>query len=179
MDKPSIALIGMMGAGKTRIGRELGERLGWRFVDLDRWIEGQEGCSVTELFANRGEDHFRDLESVAMRYWSQESEVILATGGGVVQRVENRLSIRQNYRIVYLEASLDTLWSRVRRSCHRPLLRVENPQARLRALLHARLPLYGDWADLAIRTDERTVAAIADEIIERLDLEGPYADSKR
>lgn len=172
---PSIALIGMMGAGKTRIGRELALCLGWRFIDLDRWIEEREGRSITELFAERGEDYFRQCESEALRHWALVPQVVLATGGGIVQRSENRLSLGANYRIIFLDATLGTLWERVRRSRHRPLLKVENPRARLRSLLQIRLPLYRQWADLVVTTDRRTVHEITAEIIERLDLEGAYA----
>ncbi|MGE5653850.1 MAG: shikimate kinase [Bacillota bacterium] len=171
-DWSSIALIGMMGAGKTRIGRELAAQLGWRFIDLDRWIEEQEGQSITELFSERGEDYFRLRETRALAYWADVPRLIIATGGGIVQRPENRLSLKANYRIIFLEASISTLWERVRRSRHRPLLRVENPRARLRSLLQARQPIYREWADLTVRTDKRSAEEIVAEIIERLDLGG-------
>lgn len=172
----SIALIGMMGAGKTRIGRTLAASIGWRFIDLDRWIEEQEGCTISELFAQRGEDYFRQVESHALSYWGNIPQVVLATGGGIVQRAENRLWLGANYRIIFLEASVSTLWERVRRARHRPLLTVDNPRARLGALLRARLPIYRQWADLTVKTDRRSVTEITAEIIECLDLEGPYAD---
>jgi len=145
-DRP-IVLIGMMGAGKTTVGRALAERLQRRFVDLDEDITEVEGASVVELFDRVGEDGFRDIESRALELMLEDSEpVVVAAGGGVVLRSRNRELLAERARVVWLEAPVDVLVARIGSGEARPLLATDSAPT-LERLLDERGPLYLEIAD--------------------------------
>lgn len=162
-----VFLTGFMGTGKTAVGRELGRRLGLRFVDLDEEIERSAGMSVAEIFARFGEAEFRSRERAAIERVSAFSDAVVATGGGAVIDSENRRLMRTSGKVVCLRADVTTILDRVGGGDDRPLLAgARNPEeraARVRELLDRRRSAYED-ADFAVDTSARTVAAIADEI---------------
>jgi shikimate kinase len=143
----NIFLVGLMGSGKTTIGRQLAKRLKRPFLDSDHEIEARTGVRIPVIFEIEGEAGFRRREAQTIADLTrQETPVVLATGGGVVLEMENRRLLRENGWVVYLDVSPALLWERTRHDSNRPLLRVEDPLARLEALHAARDPLYRESA---------------------------------
>jgi shikimate kinase len=151
-------LIGMMGSGKSTLGRQLARVLRKRFIDADAEIEAQMGVTIATVFEVEGEECFRDREEAVLKRICQEEGVVLATGGGAVIRADNRRLLRENGTVVYLHAEPQTLWNRTKSSRHRPLLRTEDPRATLEVLYAARDPLYREAAHLVVNA-ERTHTA--------------------
>jgi len=160
----NIFLVGFMGAGKTAVGKVLAGKTGYEYRDADKIAETKAGMTVTEIFAARGEEGFRELESEILASLAKGERQIVSTGGGAVTRPANIDAMRNGGVIVYLKASPETIWERVKHSKTRPLLQVENPFERVKELLSKREHLY-ELADAIVATDGRTPAEIAGEII--------------
>lgn len=148
--KKTVALVGMMGAGKTAVGRNVATRLNVPFLDSDAEIEAAANLSVPEIFDRDGEAFFRKRETEVIRRLLKEQRGILSTGGGAFLSEVNRTSIAEAGVSVWLDADLDLLWNRVRHKDSRPLLRTADPRATLAELFAARVPLYAK-ADLAVK----------------------------
>lgn len=164
-----IALIGLMGAGKTTVGRLLATRLGMPFLDLDAWVEEREGASVAALFASRGEAAFRALEREALAHWAGEGVGVLACGGGVVLDPANRRLLASRFRTVWLEVSPAEAAQRIGDGATRPLVTANDPKPRLDALHAERASLYAGVARLRIATDGRTPEQVADDLVAALE----------
>jgi len=163
----NIYLVGMMGAGKSAVGRPLAQSLGYRFLDADDAIERVSGRSIAEIFASDGEAGFRDWETAVLGQIATWHSLVVATGGGVVTRPENWGSMRQGV-VVWLDAPAPLLLERLRRDATpRPLLTAGNPAERLAELLKLRQPLYGQ-ADLRIRQDGADPSGVADQVLAEL-----------
>lgn len=147
---PCIVLVGMMGAGKTTVGRELARRLGRRFTDSDHEIIERTGVPIPTIFDVEGEAGFRRRESQVLDQLTQARDLVLATGGGVVLAPENRVLLRSRCLVVYLDVPPGVLWERTRHDRNRPLLQVENPRQRLETLHRERDPLYREVAHLVV-----------------------------
>ncbi len=147
---PCIVLVGMMGAGKTTVGRELARRLGRRFTDSDHEIIERTGVPSPTIFDVEGEAGFRRRESQVLDQLTQARDLVLATGGGVVLAPENRVLLRSRCLVVYLDVPPGVLWERTRHDRNRPLLQVENPRQRLETLHRERDPLYREVAHLVV-----------------------------
>ena len=147
-----IALVGMPGCGKSTAGYCLAQRMSLGFCDCDQWIEAQQGMSVREFFAQHGEEAFRDLETQALGELLAAGGLVLATGGGAVLRAENRRALRAGACVLYLRATPEQLWRRLRNDTRRPLLQVANPQQRLRELYAERDALYRECAHFVVNT---------------------------
>lgn len=143
-------LVGMMGAGKTTIGKKIAKALGVPFVDLDRVVEESTGVSVATVFEIEGETGFRERESQALARASESGDCVVATGGGVVLNPVNRARLCGTGYVVYLNASPELLYDRTRMDRTRPLLRVADPLARITELVTKRDPLYREVADLVV-----------------------------
>lgn len=163
----NIYLIGFMGAGKTSVGRILAEKLQLDFCDLDELLEAECGKTISRIFSELGEDFFRELESKELQSVSKNSRQIVATGGGIVLRQSNWKIMKEGGITVYLKASTDVLWNRIKNDTSRPLLQVEKPFEKARELLSLRMPLY-EKADLIIDTGNKSPENVADYIIEKL-----------
>ena len=163
-----IYLVGMMGAGKTTIGRALARRLGWEFVDLDHELESRCGVRVSIIFDIEGEQGFRKRESALLDECSQRSGIVLATGGGAVLAPENRRVLRERGVVVYLRANVDELFRRVERDRNRPLLQTDNPRQRLQDLLEQREPLYEEVADLVFDTGSLPITQTTRVLLKQL-----------
>ena len=150
-----IALVGMMGVGKTAVGQEIARQLGVAFTDTDAEIERAATMSIPEIFARDGEAFFRDRESVVLRRLLEGPRGVISTGGGAWIQPQNRTLIRAAGIAVWLDATLETLWARVRQRPTRPLLLTENPRGTLETLLEARRPVY-TRADLRVPTDSES-----------------------
>jgi shikimate kinase len=172
----SIIFVGLPGSGKTTIGRQLARRLDLPFVDSDHVIEHQLGCSIREFFAREGEDIFRDVEQQVLDDLSRNHQGVIATGGGAVLREANRRHLHERGQVVYLRSTPDDVFRRVRHDRARPLLQVDDPLARLKALFDARDPLYREAAHFVIETGRPSVATLVNMITMQLELAGHLPD---
>ncbi|WP_308217652.1 shikimate kinase [Paenalcaligenes niemegkensis] len=154
----SVFLVGMMGAGKTTIGRQLAKVLDRQFVDLDHELEARCGVRVSVIFDIEGEQGFRKRETSALDACSRQTSIVLATGGGAVISAENRAYLKQRGVVVYLRASAEELFRRVSRDKNRPLLQTSNPRQRLGELLAEREPLYQEVADIVLETGSAPIS---------------------
>lgn len=164
----NIVLIGFMGCGKSTVGRELQQRLGYPLVDMDSLIEQRACKSITALFSELGEPAFRDLETALLQELSdpEAPRRIISTGGGVIVRPENRALLRQLGYVVWLQAPVGTILDRTSRNRDRPLLHTDDPRARIEALLGERTPWYRETAHLALDTRGLDSGEIATGILE-------------
>jgi shikimate kinase len=160
----SIVLIGMMGAGKSSVGRCLHRRTGLALHDTDEIVASKFGMSIPEIFAEHGEKKFREAETEALRRARPEEQTILITGGGIVLRKENVDMLRSQGVIVWLDGDEQTLFVRASRKQNRPLLHTKNPRKAFSQILGARRPLYANIADIridaSVLTDEEVAVAI-------------------
>ena len=171
-----LVLIGLMGAGKSAVGRRLATRLGVPFVDADAEIESAAGCTVQEFFARHGEDAFRDGERrVIARLLDSEPVHVLATGGGAFMDPRTRAVIGERAISIWLRAELDVLFRRVSRRGHRPLLKTDNPRARLGELMVNRYPVYAE-ADITVDSIDGPIDTMVDRVMSAV---GDYLSGER
>jgi shikimate kinase len=163
----SLVLIGMMGAGKSSVGRKLAARLVLPFVDADTEIEAAAGMSIPEIFEVRGEPEFRSGEARVIARLLEAGPQVLATGGGAYMNAETRRLIGQKGLSIWLKAEFDILMRRIRRRTDRPLLHTADPETTLKRLIEDRYPLYA-LADLTIESRDVSHEVIVDEMIEAL-----------
>lgn len=149
----NIVLCGFMGCGKTTVGKRLAPMLGYRFVDMDWYIEQQAGKRISDIFADEGEAAFRALEHAACETLGADSGLVLATGGGAVLRADNAAALKANGTIVWLRVTPETVLERLADDHTRPLLLREDKEAAVRELMAAREPLYNAAADVVIDAD--------------------------
>lgn len=163
----TLVLVGLMGAGKSTIGRRLAARLGLPFVDADNEIEAAAGCSVADIFELHGEEAFRDGERRVIERLLEPPVKILATGGGAFMNDETRALIKAGARSLWLCADLDVLHRRTSRRTNRPLLLKGNPREVLAGLMAERHPVYAQ-ADITVETDDSPHAVVVDRILRAL-----------
>ena len=163
----NIILTGFMGVGKTSVGTGLAKDVGYQFVDTDLLIEADQKMSVTEIFATKGEPFFRQVESRVIGEVLQRESQVVSTGGGAVLRDANRGAFKKAGFVVCLTARPEVIFERVRHETHRPLLRTEDPLAKIGELLESRAPFYAQ-ADAVIDTSEKSVEAVITEIKEKI-----------
>jgi shikimate kinase len=163
----SIVLIGMMGAGKSSVGRRLAARLGLRFVDADTEIEAAAGMSIADIFAAHGEAYFRSGEARVIARLLEGGPQVMATGGGAVMNADTRTSIRAKGVSVWLDADYEVLLRRVRRRTDRPMLKTADPAETLRRLLAERKPVYAQ-ANLILRSRDAPHETIVNEALAAL-----------
>ncbi|MEZ5752472.1 MAG: shikimate kinase [Paracoccaceae bacterium] len=166
--KKTVVMVGMMGAGKSAVGKELAIKLGVPFLDSDHEIELAANATIAEIFARDGEPFFRDKEAQVIARLLEGAPCVLSVGGGAFLRGETRDRVTEKGISVWLKADLDTLWNRVRRKDSRPLLRSANPYQTLADLLAAREPHYAK-ADLTVETKaDYAIETTADCVVEAL-----------
>jgi len=162
-----IVLIGMMGAGKTTVGRRLAARLGRHFVDSDEEVEKAAGMSIEDIFAAHGETDFRAGEVKVIARLLKESGMVLGTGGGAFMNPETRELIKQRAISVWIKADFELLFQRVSRRSNRPLLKTANPRETLHKLIDARYPTYAE-ADVTVVSRDVPQDQVASEVIDAL-----------
>lgn len=172
----SLVMVGLMGCGKTSVGRRLSVRLGLPFVDADEEIEAAAGKTISEIFADHGEAHFREGERKVIARLLKNGPQVLATGGGAFMHPETRENIKRAGISIWLKADLPVLMRRVMRRDNRPLLKTADPEARMRELMIERYPIYAE-ADLVAYSRDVPHEVIVEEIIDGL-LAGPLAVAK-
>jgi len=163
----SLVFVGMMGAGKTTLGRRVAARLALPFVDLDQEIEKAAALSVAEIFARHGETHFRDGERKVMARLLGDGPQVLATGGGAFMNAETRAAIAERAVSVWIEADPGVLFQRIRHKPTRPLLQNPDPEGTLRRLVAERYPVYA-LADVTVRSHDVSKEAMTEEILSAL-----------
>jgi shikimate kinase len=162
-----LVLVGMMGAGKTTVGRRLANRLGRRFIDSDEEVEKAAGMSIEDIFKLRGEDDFRAGEVKVIARLLKEGEIVLGTGGGAFINPETRTLVKSAAVSVWIKADFEVLFQRVSRRTNRPLLKTGNPRETLRALMDHRYPIYAE-ADLTVVSRDVPQDQVANEVIEAI-----------
>ncbi|WP_363225914.1 shikimate kinase [Sphaerotilus sp.] len=167
-----MSLVAMPGAGKSTAGRHLANALGMPFVDADVEIERRIGMSIRAFFEREGEAAFRDIEQAVLADLAHRGALVLATGGGSVLREANRQVLRDHTTVVYLRASPEELFRRLRHDTQRPLLQVADPLRKLRDLFQTRDPLYRETAHFIIETGRPSVPTLVNMILMQLELAG-------
>ena len=168
--RDNLFLVGLMGAGKTTVGRLLAKHYGCTFYDSDHEIEARTGVRIPVIFEIEGEAGFRKREEAMIAELTALSGVVLATGGGAVLSAANREHLRRNGVVVYLRGSPEHLYERTRNDRNRPLLQTEDPLARLRELYRQRDPLYREVADVVVDTGRQSVSGMTRALYGKLDL---------
>ena len=156
----SIFLVGMMGAGKTSVGRALSRRMAKPFHDSDHVIEERTGVKIPVIFEIEGEAGFRARETAVLEELTALPEIILATGGGAILDARNRANLRSRGTVVYLRASVRDLLNRTRHDRNRPLLQTADPKARLTELFEVRDPLYRETAHVTVDTGSQSLTSL-------------------
>lgn len=188
--KSNIILIGYMGCGKSTVGRKLAEKLQLSLLDTDVWIEEKEGTTISKIFAEKGENYFRDLETECLRELLKEQDLeidfmsnadkcagekclnkygryVISVGGGLPVREENRKLLRQLGRVIYLKARPDTIYERIKGDTTRPLLQTENPLQRIKEMMISREEKYQEASHEVINVDEKNISEIIEAITGR------------
>ncbi len=163
----NIILTGMMGSGKSEVGKRLAKKLGMKFFDMDENLEKTTGMKINDIFKRKGEVWFRRLERNLVRCLCVLNGHVISTGGGVVLDKKNISDFRKNGTVVYLKAKPEVLFERVRASAIRPLLKVEEPLKELKIIYRRRKKLYEN-CDFKIVTDGRGIDAVCAEIISKM-----------
>ena len=177
----NIFLVGMMGAGKTTIGRSLASYLDKTFFDSDREIQKRTGVGIPVIFEIEGEAGFRKRETEILRELVKLKNIVLATGGGAILSAENRELLRCNGTVVYLRATVDDLWLRTRHDRSRPLLQTPNPHAKLAELYAQRDPLYCETAHIVVESGTQSTRQLAQSLAQQLtgadlNIDGTYSE---
>jgi shikimate kinase len=163
-----IALIGLSGAGKSSVGRELAQRLGWELLDIDAMVESAAGQRIPQIFAEYGEPHFRDLEAAALEQATSAPHRVVSTGAGAILRPSSRALLRERAFVIWLDAPTETLIARLHaHDEQRPLLSGD-PAARITAQRSARAPLYTEIAHLRLETVVLSHSQVAQRILAAL-----------
>ena len=156
-----------MGAGKTTVGKKLAQRLGYLFIDTDREIEKEQVCSISEIFKYAGEECFRDLETEILQKLQSKQNLVIATGGGMVLRDENRNLMQSLGTRVYLQVELQELMSRLKKDKKRPLLQKSKPEELILEMLQKRKHIYEE-AECIIETTDLSPQQMVTEIIRKI-----------
>lgn len=164
----NIILVGMMGSGKTTVGRLLAKQLGKTFIDSDEEILKRTGVTIQHIFDVEGEAGFRQREACVVQELLQRNDIVLATGGGAVLDAGNRSMMRENGTVVYLKSGVHDLWQRTRHDRSRPLLQTADPRAKLHDLFEQRNPLYTETADIVMHTGKQNVQVLLSALQRKL-----------
>ena len=164
----NIILIGMMGSGKTTVGRLLAKQLGKTFIDSDEEIQRRTGVTIPHIFDVEGEAGFRQRESAVLEDLAERNDLVLATGGGAILSSHNRSVLKASGIVVYLKSSVHDLWQRTRHDTNRPLLQTADPRAKLQELFEQRDPLYAEIADIVMHTGKQSVHVLLIRLQQRL-----------
>lgn len=168
-----VVLVGPMGAGKSTIGRMLAKELGYRFMDSDRIIEERCGANIPWIFDVEGEAGFRQRETAMLCELANQSNIVLATGGGAVMREENHPHLKRDALVIYLKTSIEQQVERTRKDRNRPLLQNDNPEAVLRRLFALRDPLYTQLADIVMFTDRKSPRLVVRQLVNQMNPKSP------
>ena len=175
----NIFLVGMMGAGKTTIGKLLAHFLDKTFFDSDREIQKRTGVSIPVIFEIEGEAGFRKRETEMLTELLKSENIVLATGGGAVLSIENREILKRGGTVIYLRATVDDLWRRTRQDKNRPLLQTSDPRRKLAELYAQRDPLYRETAHIIVESGKRSARHLAQLLAQQLACSDLIMDKKQ
>ncbi|MDQ3185526.1 MAG: shikimate kinase [Pseudomonadota bacterium] len=164
----NIFLVGMMGAGKTTIGKLLANFMNKTFLDSDREIQKRTGVSIPVIFEIEGEAGFRKRETEMLSELIKSKNIVLATGGGAVLSIKNREMLKRSGTVIYLRATVDDLWRRTRQDKNRPLLQTPDPRRKLSELYTQRDPLYREMAHVVVESGKRSARYLAQLLAQQL-----------
>jgi shikimate kinase len=164
LGRRNLVFVGLMGAGKSAIGKLVAQQMRVPFIDTDNEIERVSRMTITELFANYGEAEFRALETRVIKRLMRGGPKVISTGGGAFINENTRRNVKRLAVSVWLSADLEVLWERVNKRDHRPLLKTENPKATLEALMEKRYPVYAE-ADITVNSRDVRKELIAEEVL--------------
>ena len=165
MNKENVVLIGFMGCGKSTVGKKLANALGFEFLDTDDLIEQQTGKKISQIFAEEGEEVFRQMETDLLKQLKAEAKKkVIATGGGMPMREENRKLLKEVGTVVFLEAKIETILERLQNDTTRPLAAGEDREKRLRPLYETRYPFYKNAAEVCIDTEGKSFYGMIQEV---------------
>lgn len=165
----NLILVGLMGSGKTTLGRALAKHMGKAFVDSDEEIQQRTGVTIPHIFDIEGETGFRQRETAAIRDLVERGDMVLATGGGAVLAEQSRELMQQNGIVIYLKASVHDLWQRTRHDRNRPLLQTADPHAKLTELFQQRDPLYLQVADIVMQSGKQSAHALMLNLVDEIE----------
>lgn len=165
----NLILVGLMGSGKTTMGRALAKHMGKAFVDSDEEIQQRTGVTIPHIFDIEGETGFRQRETAAIRDLVERDDMVLATGGGAVLAEQSRELMQQNGIVIYLKASVHDLWQRTRHDRNRPLLQTADPHAKLTELFQQRDPLYLQVADIVMQSGKQSAHALMLNLVDEIE----------
>ncbi|KIO50505.1 shikimate kinase [Nitrosospira sp. NpAV] len=172
-------LVGMMGAGKTTIGKLLAHFLDKTFFDSDREIQKRTGVNIPVIFEIEGETGFRKRETEMLTELLKSENIVLATGGGAVLSIENREMLKRSGTVIYLRATVDDLWRRTRQDKNRPLLQTSDPRRKLAELYAQRDPLYRETAHIIVESGKRSARHLAQLLAQQLACSDLIVDEKQ
>lgn len=158
----SFFLVGPMGVGKTTVGRLLAHKLNYAFLDSDQWIESSMNQSIPSIFSSKGENVFRDIESMVIDDLTNQSNIVLSTGGGAILRETNRQYLHDRGVVIFLDLSPEKIFARIQHDKNRPLLQTENPLATMKSIYDSRKAMYLDTAHYHLSVEGRTPEEISD-----------------
>lgn len=161
----NIILIGFMGCGKSTVAKELAEKLDMKVIDMDSEIEREEGRSISDIFAEDGEDYFRSLETSFLERAQGKRKKIISTGGGIVTREQNVELLHNIGTVVFLQADIDHILNNVKGDTTRPLLQTDDIKGKITEMLELREPMYLSAADVIIQASGKTIENIVDEMV--------------
>jgi 3-dehydroquinate synthase len=164
----NVILIGMMGSGKTTVGRLLAKQLGKTFIDSDEEIQRRTGVTIPHIFDVEGEAGFRQRETSVLEDLAERNDLVLATGGGAILSSHNRSVLKESGTVVYLKSNVHDLWQRTRHDTNRPLLQTADPRGKLHELFEQRDPLYAEIADIVMHTGKQSVHVLLLRLQQRL-----------
>ncbi len=165
LENKNIVLCGFMGCGKSTIGKQLAKELNRELIDLDDYIEQKEKMKITEIFSQYGEEHFRDLEHMAVKELSNKNGLVISSGGGTLIFERNVEILKENSVIIYLESSLEEIKDRLKNDTKRPLLQKPNKDEIMQELYNKRVPIYKKSSDYTVNSD-KTIKLIVKDICE-------------
>jgi len=165
----NLILVGLMGSGKTTLGRALAKHFGKSFVDSDEEIIKRTGVTIPHIFDIEGEDGFRQRETTVINELVERNNIVMATGGGAVLNEQNRDKLKANGIIIYLKANVNDLWHRTRHDRNRPLLQTKDPHAKLTELFNQRDPIYQQVADIIVMSGRQSVNSFMLRMVEEIE----------
>lgn len=168
----NVILIGFMGCGKTTVGIRLSYRIRRVLEDTDKRIEREQGTIISEIFAQKGEEYFRELETdLLQRLAKEDYQRVISTGGGLPMREENRNLLRQIGTVVYLRIKPESVYERLKNDTTRPLLQCEDPLSKIKDLMAQRAPLYEEAAHIIVDVDDKNMEEVLESITGQIDVD--------
>lgn len=164
-----IALIGFMGSGKSAIASYMKKTLNWEVIEMDTLLEEREKCTISEIFSEKGEEYFRNLETELLREIQYKERIVISCGGGVPLKWENVELMKKNGKIILLQASPETIFNRIRGDRTRPLLKNNMSLIAISSMMEKREKIYKEAADITVTVDGKTVEQIFAEIQEHIE----------